>query len=245
MLAEPVLAVLLFSSLAALLAVLGVLPFVSGRRPAAVWIAGAYALASGLMLGAGYLLMSRGLERGALSVVVGAAVGVLYAWWIKRYTGAHVYDRRPEAAEDEGMAYKLLLENMLHAAAEGVAIGVAMVLEIKLGVFVALALAVHNIGESMALTDGLSRRGISVSEAAGLCVGTNVPQPLLALAVFALDPVLAGLLPAALGFAAGALVFLVLTELLPASYERASGTVIALVVSATAGAVILLEDFFV
>jgi ZIP family zinc transporter len=243
--AEPVLAVLLFSSLAALLAALGVVPFAAGRQPSPVWIAGAYALASGLMLGAGHLLMSRGLERGAFAVVAGAALGVLYAWWIKRYTGAHVSDRRPETANQEGLGYKLLLESMLHATAEGVAIGVAMVLEIKLGVFVALALAVHNIGEAMALTDALRRRGVSIGAAAGLCVGTNVPQPLLALAVFALEPVLGALLPAALGFAAGALVFLVLTELLPASYERAGGTVIALVVTVTAGTVLLLEDFFV
>ena len=241
---EPVLAVLLFSSLAALLAALGVVPFIGGRRPPGVWIAGAYALASGLMLGAGHLLLSRGLERADLAVVAGAALGVLYAWSIKGYTGAHVDDRRPERATDEGMGYKLLLENMLHSAAEGVAIGVAMVLELKLGIFVALALAVHNIGEAMALTDNLRRRGVSIGEAAGLCVGTNVAQPLLALAVFALDPVLTGLLPGALGFAAGALVFLVLTELLPASYARASGTLIALVVSAGAGLVILLEDLF-
>jgi zinc transporter ZupT len=242
---EPALVVLLFSSLAALLAALGVLPFAAGRPPAAAWIASAYALASGLMLGASHLLMSRGLERGAASVVAGAALGVLYSWWIKRYTGAHLVDRRLETATDEALGYKLLLENMLHAAAEGVAIGVAMVLELKLGIFVALALAVHNIGEAMALTDTLRRRGISVGAAAGLCVGTNVPQPMLALAVFALDPVLTGLLPAALGFAAGALVFLVLTELLPASYERASGGLIAVVVSTAAGAVILLEDYFV
>ena len=241
---EPVFAVLLFSSLAALLAALGVVPFAAGRRPASAWIAGAYALASGLMLGAGYLLMSRGLERGALGVVGGAALGVLYAWWIKRYAGATL-DRHPESAGDEGPAYKLLLETMLHAAAEGVAIGVAMVLDLRLGIFVALALAVHNIGEAMALTDALHRRGIGIGEAAGLCVGTNVPQPLLALAVFALDPVLTALLPAALGFAAGALVFLVLTELLPASYARGRRALIALVVSASAGAVILLEDFFV
>ncbi len=244
-LVEPVLVVLLFSSLAALLAALGVLPFAGGRRPAAAWIAGAYALASGLMLGAGHLLLSRGLELADLSVVLGAAGGVLYAWGIKRYAGVHVVDRRPEQATAAGLGYKLLLESMLHSAAEGVAIGVAMVVELKLGIFVALALAVHNIGEAMALTDTLRRRGISIGEAAGLCVGTNVPQPLLALAVFALDPVLAGLLPAALGFAAGALVFLVLTELLPASYERARGALIALVVSVAAGAVLLLEDFFV
>lgn len=242
---EPVLAVLLFSSLAALLAALGVVPFIGGRQPPAVWIAGAYALASGLMLGSGHLLMSRGLERGALAVVAGAAVGVLYAWWIKRYTGAHVVDRRPETASDAGLGYKLLLESMLHAAAEGVAIGVAMVLDLGLGIFLALALAAHNIGEAMALTDTLRRRGISLGAAAGLCVGTNVPQPLLALAVFALEPVLGGLLAAALGFAAGALAFLVLTELLPASYERGRGVVIALVLTVAAGAVLLLEDLFV
>ncbi len=242
---EPVLAVLLFSSLAALLAALGVLPFAAGRRPAAAWIAGAYALASGLMLGAGYLLTSRGLERGALAVVGGAALGVLYAWWIKRYTGAHIFDRQPQATAEEVPGYKLVLENLLHAAAEGVAIGVAMVLDLRLGVFVALALAVHNVGEAMALTDAFHRRGIGIGEAAGLCVGTNVPQPLLALAVFALDPVLTALLPAALGFAAGALVFLVLTELLPASYERGPRILVGLVVSASAGAVVLLEDFFV
>ncbi len=242
---EPVLAVLLFSSLAAALAALGAAPFAGGRQPAAAWIGGAYALASGLMLGAGHLLLSRGLERAGLTVVAGAALGVVYAHGIKRYTGTHVVDRRPEAANAVGLGYKLLLENGLHSAAEGVAIGVAMVLELKLGIFVALALAVHNIGEAMALTDTLRRRGISTGEAAGLCVGTNVPQPLLALAVFALAPVLGGLLPAALGFAAGALVFLVLTELLPASYQRAPGELIALVVSVAAGAVLLLEDFFV
>ncbi len=243
--AEPVLTVLLFGSLAAVLAALGALPFAGSRRPAAAWIGGANALASGLMLGAGHLLLGRGLEHAAFGTVAGAALGVLYAHTIKRCTGTHVVDRRPEQATADGLGYKLLLESMLHSAAEGVAIGVAMVVEIRLGIFVALALAVHNIGEAMALTDTLRRRGISAGEAAGLCVGTNVPQPLLALAVFALAPVLDIMLPAALGFAAGALTFLVLTELLPASYQRARGALVALVVSVAAGAVLLLEDFLV
>ncbi len=242
---EPVLTVLLYSSLAAALAGLGALPFVGGRHPSQAWVGGAYALASGLMLGAGHLLVSHGLERAGLSVILGAALGVLYTYWIKAYSGTQELDRRPggQAPPDEG--YKIILESMLHAASEGVAIGVAMVLEVKLGVFVALALAIHNIGEAMALTDLFRRRGMTTGEAAGLCVATNVPQPLLALATFALSPVLAGFLPAALGFAAGALVLLVLTELLPASYQRVRGALVAAVVSATAGVVLLLEDFFV
>ena len=133
----------------------------------------------------------------------------------------------------------------LHSAAEGMAIGVAMVLELRLGIFLALALAVHNVAESMALTEILRRRGIGVGAAAGLCVVAKITQPVLALAAFALAPVMTELLPGALGFAAGCLVFLVLTELLPASYRRASTLPVGLLVSVAAGALLLLEHLFV
>ena len=125
------------------------------------------------------------------------------------------------------------------------AIGVAMVLELRLGIFLALALAVHNVAESMALTEILRRRGIAVSAAAGLCVVAKITQPVLALAAFALAPVMTELLPGALGFAAGCMVFLVLTELLPASYRRASKLPVGVLVSVAAGALLLLEHVFV
>ncbi len=116
-----------------------------------------------------------------------------------------------------------------------------MALELRLGIYLALALAVHNVGEAMALTDVLRRRGVSAGESAGLAVVTNVVQPLLAVVVFALSPSLRELFPAFLGFAAAALVFLALTELVPASYHRADARIVALLVSAAAGAVVLLQ----
>ena len=61
---DPVSTVLLCSSVAAATAALGVLPFAFPKKVRLGWIGGAYALASGLMLGAAYLLMTRGLERG-------------------------------------------------------------------------------------------------------------------------------------------------------------------------------------
>ena len=76
---------------------------------------------------------------------------------------------------------------------------------------------------------------------AGLAIVTNVPQPLLAIVGFALAPALEGIFPGMLGFAAGALVYLVLTDLLPASYHRADDRLVAFLVSAAAGAVALLE----
>jgi len=240
--AEPVLNVLLYSALAAGLAALGALPFARGGAPRPVWIGGASALAAGLMLGAGYLLMDRGLDYSAWTTLAGGAAGVAYSLGVQVFSG--LSDPQPPANAAPDSASQVLLQHGLHAAAEGVAIGVAMVLNLRLGIFVALALAVHNIGEAMALTGELRREGVSAGRAARLAVAINLPQPVLALAAFALGPVLAGLLPGALGFAAASLVFLVLTELVPEAYLRAGKGVVALLVSATAGAVILVESFF-
>ncbi|HJM43072.1 MAG TPA: ZIP family metal transporter, partial [Nitrospinota bacterium] len=78
---EAVLTVVLFSSLAAGLAGLGALPFCCGASVPVRWVGWAYALASGLMLGAGYILMADGLERATLSVVLGGGLGVVYTYW--------------------------------------------------------------------------------------------------------------------------------------------------------------------
>ena len=244
---DPVLTVLLFGALAASAAALGALPFAFGRRPRPTWIGGADALASGFMLGAGYLLMSEGLEASTPFTVLGAGIGVAYTWWTQTYPGTHRLETRPGQEVSIVFGYKTLLQSTLHSASEGVAIGVAMVLyeDLRLGIFMALALAIHNVGEGMALTDVLRQRGISVGESAGLCVVTNVPQPLVAIVAYALSPAYEPFLPAALGFSAGALVFLVLTELAPASYERAEKTWVAVLMSVSAALVVLFEHLFV
>jgi zinc transporter ZupT len=250
---EPVLLVLLISTSAAVFGALGALPFGLPRPPTGAMVGGAYALASGLMLGAGYLLLGRGLDRATVAVVVGAVIGVGYTHWIQVYSGVRELEANPDAGiageparnNRVELGYKVLLQYALHSAAEGLAIGIAMVLDLRLGIFLGIALAVHNVAEAMALTAILRQRGVSVSDAVGLCVVAKSTQPLLALAAFALAPVMTGLLPAALGFAAGCLVFLVLTELLPASYRRASKLPVGLLVSLAAGAVVLLELVFV
>lgn len=239
--AEPVLNVLLYGTLAVAVAPLGVLPFVFGRRPRPVWIGGASALAAGLMLGAGYLLMDDGLEEGIWAAVLGGVAGILYTLGARLFSGVDELD----GATPSDRTPLVLLQHGLHAAAEGLAIGVAMNLNLRLGVFVALSLGIHNIGEAMALTDLLRRWRVSLVRAAGVAVAINLPQPVLALAVFALEPVLAGFFPAALGFAAGSLIFLVLTELVPEAYPQAGRGIVAFLVSASAGTVVLLETFFV
>ncbi len=242
---DPVLIVLFYGVLAAAASALGTLPFAFGEGPRDWVVGAAYALASGFMLGAGYLLMSEGLESEALVAVLGGGLGVVYTWWTQRYPGTDRLEIGPEQEIGRDVGYKAILQSTLHAAAEGISIGVAMVVDISFGIFMALALAVHNVGEAMALTAVLRQRGMSVGESAGLCVVTNVTQPLFAIVAFALSPALGHFLPAALGFAAASLVFLVLTELAPASYERASRTLVATLMSVAAAAVVFLEHFFV
>ncbi len=242
---DPVLIVLFYGALAAAASALGALPFARGDGPRPWVVGAAYALASGFMLGAGYLLMSEGLSAEAIVAVLGGGLGVVYTWWTQKYPGTDRLETDPDQEIGRDAGYKTMLQSTLHAAAEGLAIGVAMVVDLSFGIFMALALAVHNVGEAMALTAILRQRGMTVGESAGLCVVTNVTQPLFAIVAFALSPALGHFLPAALGFAAGSLVFLVLTELAPASYERASRTLVATLMSIAAAAVVLLEHVFV
>lgn len=238
---EPVLVVLFAGTGAALLSGLGALPFSSERsRPRLT--GGAEALASGLMMGAGYLLMSEALDRRELLALLGAAFGVVYTYLVQAYAGTLELGPEPERDGDPTFGYKVLLQGTLHAASEGLAIGVAMVVDLRLGILVAAALGLHNVAEGVALSEVLRRQGMSAGETAGLSVVTKTMQPLLALATFALAPVLEDFLAGALGFAAGCLLFLVLTELLPSSYRRAPKVVIASLVTLSAAAVVLMEN---
>lgn len=239
---EPVLIVLFAGLGAALLSGLGALPFSTARsRPRLA--GGAEALASGLMMGSGYLLMTEALDRRELLALFGAGLGVLYTYLVQSYAGTLELDPEPDDG-DPAHGYKVLLQGTLHSASEGLAIGVAMVVDLRLGLLVAAALALHNVAEGVALSEVLRRRGMGMGEAAGLAIVTKTTQPLFALATFALAPVLERWVAGALGFAASCLLFLVLTELLPSSYRRASTVIIASLVTLSAAAVVLMEDMF-
>ncbi len=241
MTAEPILTVLLFSTAAAATAPFGVIPFAILGTVPVPWLGGAFALASGFMLGVGYILMAQGLlGQEALAPILGAVLGVAYTWWTHRFSGNDDFDIYG-GPPDEIREYKALVLSGLHSASEGVAIGVAMTINLHLGVFTALALAIHNGAEGMALTWTLSRRNVRLAHSAALCFFTNVPQIMLAVTTFSVVSAAPAVLPWTIGFASGALVYLVLTELLPSSYQNGRHTHVSLLVSFSAGGVVLLE----
>jgi zinc transporter ZupT len=199
----------------------------------------ANALAAGLMLGVAYTLLTEGLDGGLLAGGGGALLGLLFARVAHAAAGTGELDA-DLADLPPGEGYKLVLVDTLHAADEGVAIGVAMAVSPPLGVAMALTLGVHNVPEAMVLTSMLARRGASRVRTTLLSVGVNLAQVVLAAVSFALVSTSAGLLPWLAGFAVGALIYRTLVELLPESYHQAGQTSIAMVTLLAAGVVVLL-----
>lgn len=210
-----------------------------GRLPK-IWLGWANAVAAGLMLGIAYALLTAGVGLAPVAASIGAMVGmgsVLFA-----HVASGTGDMELNRIEGGGAAYgyQVLLVNALHAAHEGVAIGVAMAVEIPFGILMAVAIGVHNVPEAVIQSAILNGRGVRLRDAAGLAVATNANQVLLAVVVFAIVGAAPAALPWLLGFAVGALVFLVAAELLPESYQEAGRTSIAVLTVVAVGVVVML-----
>jgi zinc transporter ZupT len=238
---DSTLLVLALSSFAALAAALGVLPHLGRSRLPTVWIGWANAVASGMMLGAAYLLSTIQVGGAPVQFALGAVIGAAFILWTHRAAGTQNLDLNRLQETDPAYGYQILLINGLHSASEGVAIGAAMIVDLQFGIFVALAIALHNIPEATVLSAILRGRGVLLREAAGLAVAANVGQILLAVTVHAVVTAAPPALPWAVGFSVGALVQLVLLELLPESYREAGQTSIAVATVVALGVVVLLE----
>ena len=109
----------------------------------------------------------------------------------------------------------------VHSLPEGFALGTAWASDtVGLGLFVFLAIAVQNVPEGTATAIPLRETGMGPLRAFWTATFTSLPQPVGALAAFALVETVGGLLPASFGFAAGAMLALIVFEVLPAVGAR-------------------------
>lgn len=99
---------------------------------------------------------------------------------------------------------------------------------------IATAIAVHNIPEGLAISLVLVPRGVSVSRAAAWSVFSSLPQPLMAVPAYLLVESFEPILPLGLGFAAGAMIWMVVAQLVPDALRTASPAPVAAAASASA-----------
>ena len=150
----------------------------------------------------------------------------------------------------------------VHSFPEGVAVGVSFaelgleggvpVLGFSvpvLAVFMTVAISIHNVPEGTAIAIPMRSMGLSNWRMVGAAVFSSLPQPVGAVIAFAFVRWAESFLPFGYGFAAGAMVYLVVTEFVPEALEAGAelrdGGRRALLAGFVAGVVVMVPLLFV
>lgn len=221
---------------------LGALPFALLGRPSPAWLGVANALAAGSMAGASIGLVSEGSEFGAGRVAAGVACGALFIAVTGRLLGRERHSRFGAARGADATRMLLIVGVMtVHSFTEGVGVGVSFGGGETLGLVIALAIAVHNVPEGLAISLVLVPRGVTVRRAAAWSVFSSLPQPLMAVPAFVFVETFEPLLPIGLGFAAGAMLWMTAVELVPEAVRVAPAWSVALAAAVAAAAMVALQ----
>ena len=197
-----------------------------------------YAFAGGLMFSASvYNLLMPAFTVGhdgtpelgvVLKTLFGMAAGAALLWMFER-------NLTPEALRSGILKHTggrmealVFLAMTFHSIPEGVAVGVGYGSEDHLaegegfGRYIAIAIGIHNVPEGLAVALPMRLAGASIAKCFFFAFLTSLPQPIAAvpsgLLVWLFEPLLVPFL----GFAAGAMMYLVLMELIPEALERHS-----------------------
>jgi ZIP family zinc transporter len=235
--------VFLFALLTAVVTGIGALPFLFAKHPTQGWLGVSNALASGLMLAASFGLIYEGAVYGLWRTLLGVVLGLGF---IVLTRALLQHDEHPAVFASMGglNARKALLivgVMTLHSFTEGVGVGVSFGGGQDLGLFITVAIAVHNIPEGLAISLVLVPRGLGVGRAALWSVFSSLPQPLMAVPAFLFVDLFEPFLPIGLGFAGGAMIWMVFSELVPDALEETSSNLVAVVITLSVAAMVAFQ----
>lgn len=139
----------------------------------------------------------------------------------------------------------LLLAMTIHNVPEGMAVGVAFAAGgADLGVPIAIAIGIQNVPEGFAAVAPLAAGGVTRGRAFAIALATGAVEPPAAFAAFAAVDYAGALLPAGLGFAAGAMVYVVVDELIPESHSHGFERAASLALLAGFALMLVLDNAF-
>jgi zinc transporter ZupT len=226
----PLLNVFIYALITALATGLGAIPLLFAKHVPRRWLGLGNAMAAGLMLAASFNLVYEGIDRGAARTMGGMVLGLLFIVASRRLLSNG--DEESHIGELQGAdALKALLivgVMTVHSAAEGIGVGVSFGGGESFGAFISIAIAVHNIPEGLAISLVLVPKGVKVWKAAGWSIFSSLPQPLLAVPAFLFVETFEAVLPVGLGFAAGAMIWMSISELLPDALDEARPNAVAI-----------------
>lgn len=236
MLAENLVFVFIAGLITALATGIGALPFFLVSDISRRWTVYLWGLASGIMVSAsvfGLILEAKAYQSPFLAGV-GVAIGVLLVELSDRLLEER--DIEPESYEEAEFKKLILILGVLtvHSFPEGVAVGVSFAelglegggIQILgfavpiLAVYMTVAISIHNIPEGVSISIPLQNMGVSEYRMVGWSIFSSLPQPIGAVIAYVFVTFASGFLPVGYGFAAGAMVYLVITEFIPEAREE-------------------------
>jgi zinc transporter ZupT len=236
--------VLLAALLTALATGLGVLPFLFVPHMGKRWLGLANAIAGGVMLAASVALIREGVAFDATRVAIGAVAGLVFIVLVRALVGhRHELEFGALRGADALKAFMIVAVMTAHSFTEGVGVGVSYGGGEDLGGFITAAIAVHNIPEGLAIGLVLVPRGVAVLSAAGWAIFSSLPQPLMAVPAFVFVETFDAFLPVGLGFAAGAMIWMVCAELVPDALRAAPARAAATAGILAFGAMMIFQEW--
>lgn len=215
--------VFLAALITALATGLGALPFFFIKNLSRRWLGIASGVAAGLMLAASHSLISEGSSYGLGRTILGVLLGLLLISLSNKFIAGGDHPSIGDLQGGDARKALMILGVMTaHSFAEGIGVGVAFGGTAALGVFITLAIAIHNIPEGLAISLVLVPRGMSPWRAALWSIFSSLPQPLMAVPAFLLVSIFQPVLPVGLGLAGGAMIWMVFAEIIPDAMDEIS-----------------------
>jgi zinc transporter ZupT len=231
--------VILCSALTAVATGLGVIPLIFSKSIPTRLMSLASALASGLLLAAAFQLIGQGTADGAATTIVGMVVGLLLITISRKWLERRASPDFGRTMKTDALGAVVTVGVMtIHSFPEGIAVGLALGKSLHFGLLISLVIALHNIPEGLAIGLVLVPQGAKTWKAALWSIFSSLPQPLMAVPAFLLVSTFEPLLPFGLGFAAGAMIWMIGAEVLPDACGKATPRSIG--VALTVGVVLML-----
>lgn len=225
---ELILTSLIAGIFASLACGLGALPLLFRHINLEIHSGIAYGFAGGLMLAASvYNLILPGLTMSdqsmqfsnVLPVLAGILLGSAFLWITDKYLSEERLNQASWKRWGGRAEILIFLAMSVHSIPEGVAVGVGYasgeVYSTDLGSYIALAIAIHNIPEGLAVAIPMRAAGASIGKCFFAAFLTSLPQPIAAVPAVLASWFFQPIMPLLMGFAAGAMMFLIIMEMIP------------------------------
>ena len=195
------------------------------RKPSARFTGTILAFAAGVMLSIIFieLIDEAMIFSGHWVAIGGLSLGIAIFYLLDHYL-PHQHVVTEETVHSGGYLKKgtlLAIGIGLHNFPEGLAIGTGYVGSAELGLSLAILIGLHNIPEGMAVAAPLKQGGYSFLRVLAVTALAGVPMGIGALIGAAIGSISSLVLGLSLGFAAGAMLYIVCDELIPDAYESA------------------------